>query len=121
MQKIKVAHDKLLAAGVIVDNEEFICIVLRGLPRDFTHFCSAIWTRSNPITYEQLAIMLQSEEQAMIEHTDSIPYSLAMFAPNCKSNSNSQNPSQNHGSGRGRGRNSSNQGRGGGRYNHNRG
>jgi len=93
--------------------------VLRELPRDFAHFCSTIRTRSDPITYEQLAIMLQSEEQAMIEHSDSIPHTLAMFASNCKSNSNSQNPSQNHGSGRGRGKNSSNRGRGGGRYNHN--
>ena len=121
LQKIKVARDKLLAARVIVDNEEFICIVLRGLPRDFAHFCSAIWTRSNLITYEQLAIILQSEEQTMIEHLDSIPHSLAMFASNSKSNSNSQNPSQNHGSGRARGINSSNRGRWGGRYNHNGG
>ena len=29
LQKIKIARDKLLAVGVIVDNEELICIVLR--------------------------------------------------------------------------------------------
>ena len=52
LQKIKVAFDKLLAVGVIVDNEELICIVLRGLSREFAHFCSAIRTRSDPITYE---------------------------------------------------------------------
>ena len=34
LQKIKVG-DKLLAVGVVVDNEEHICIVLRGLPKDF--------------------------------------------------------------------------------------
>ena len=93
LQKIKVARDKLLAIGVIVDNEELICIVLRGLPREFAHFCSAIRTRSDPITYEQLAIMLQSEEQAIMEHSNSIPHSLAMFASNSKPNSNSHNPS----------------------------
>ena len=52
LQKIKIARDKLLAVGVVVDNEELICIVLRGLPKDFAHFCSAIHTRSEPITYE---------------------------------------------------------------------
>ena len=61
LQKIKVAHNKLLAVRVIIDNEELICIVLKGLPREFAHFYS-IHTRSDPITYEQLAIMLQSEE-----------------------------------------------------------
>ena len=93
LQKIKVARDKLLAVGVVVDNEELICIVLKGLPRDFAHFCSAICTRSDPISYEQLAIMFQSKEQAIMEHTDSIPHSLAMFASNSKPNGNSQNRS----------------------------
>ena len=111
MQKIKIAHDKLLLVGVVVDNEKLLCIVLRGLPREFAHFCSAIRTRSGPITYEQLAIMLHSEEQAMAEHSDLVPHSLAMFASNGKANSSSKNQSQNHGSGRGRGRNNSNRGR----------
>ena len=121
LQKIKMARDKLLAVGVVVDNEELICIVLKGLPRDFAHFWYAIRTRSDPISYKQLAIMLQSKEQAIMEHTDSIPHSLAMFASNSKPNGNSQNPSQNHGSGRGRGRNNSYRGRGGGRFNSNGG
>ena len=98
LQKIKIARDKLLVVGVVVDNEELICIVLRGLPREFAHFCSAIWTRSDPITYEKLAIMLQSEEQAIAEHSDSVLHSLAMFASNSKAGSSSQNQSQNHGS-----------------------
>ena len=38
LQKIKIARDKLLIVGVVVDNEELICIVLRGLPREFAHF-----------------------------------------------------------------------------------
>ena len=104
LQKIKVARDKLLAVGVSIDNEELICIVLRGLPREFAHFFYAIHTRSDPITYEQLAIMLQSEEQAMTNHLDSISNSLAMFASNGKAGGNSSHQSQNHGSGRGRGR-----------------
>ena len=42
LQKIKITRDKLLAIGVIVDNEELICIVLRGLPREYAHLRSAI-------------------------------------------------------------------------------
>ena len=93
LQKIKIARDKLLAIGVIVDNEELICIVLRGLPKEFAHFCSAIRTRSEPITYKQLAIMLHSEKQAMMYNSDSFSHSLAMLASNSKSGSTSQNQS----------------------------
>ena len=104
----------------MVDNEELICIVLRGLPREYAHFCSAIRTRSDPISYEQFAIMLQSEEKAMTEHSDLVPNSLIMFASNSKSNSSHQNQSQSRGSGRGRGRNNFNTNRGrGGRFNTN--
>ena len=75
---------------MVVDNEELICIVLRGLPREFAHFCFAIRTRSDPISYEQLAIIRQSEEQAMTDHLDSVSHSLAMFASNGKVSSSTQ-------------------------------
>ena len=121
LQKIKIVRDKLLAVGVIIDNEELLCIVLRGLPREFAHFCSAIRTRSDPISYEQLSIMLHSEEQAMMDNSDSIPHSLAMFASNLKPNGNGSNSQSNmylnQGSARGRGRNNYNRGRGSRRSN----
>ena len=119
LQKIKIARDKLLVIGVVVDNEELICIVLRGLPKEFAHFCSTIRTRSDPISYEQLSIMLQSEEQAMMEVSNSIPHSLTMYASNSKPNGNGSNSQSNmylnQGSTKGRGRNNYNRGRGGGR------
>ena len=118
LQKIKVACDKLLVVRVPVDNEELICIVLKGLPREFAHLYSTIRTRSDPITYEQLAIMLQSEEQTMTNHLDSVSKSLAMFASNGKAGGNSSHQSQNHGSGRGIGRNNNPRGRSGGRINY---
>ncbi|KAL0015248.1 hypothetical protein SO802_002317 [Lithocarpus litseifolius] len=52
-ENIKIARDKLHAVGVIVDDEELICIVLRGLPKKFAHFYSAIGTRSDPIEVEE--------------------------------------------------------------------
>ena len=109
-----------------MDNEELIRIVLRGLPKDFAHFCSAIRTRSEPITYEQLSIMLQSEEQAMAENLDSFSHSLAMFASGNKGSISSHLQPHNHGgfnggSNRGGGRNNGNRGRGKGRFNNSHG
>lgn len=45
LQKIKVVRDKLLAIGVILD-EELFHIVIKGLPKDYSTFRSAIRTRS---------------------------------------------------------------------------
>ena len=88
------------------------------MPKDFAQFCSAIRTRSEPITYEQLLIILQSEEQGMAENLDSFSHSLAMFASgNRNSNSPQSQPHHHGGSNRGRGRNNGNRGRGGGRFN----
>ena len=46
LHRIKAARDRLLAVGVTVDNEELICMVLRGLPKEYAHFFSAIRTRN---------------------------------------------------------------------------
>jgi len=46
LQKIKVVRDKLLAVGVVVDDEELLHITHKGLPKDYNAFRSAIRTRS---------------------------------------------------------------------------
>ena len=46
LQKIKVVRDKLLAIGVIVDDEKLLHIVIKGLPKEYNVFRSAIRTRS---------------------------------------------------------------------------
>jgi len=92
------------------------------LPRELAHFFFAIHTRSDPITYEQLSIMLQSEEQAMEENSNDLSHSLAMYASSNKHSNNSQFQSHNNGgSNQGRGKNNTNRGRGGGRYTNNGG
>ena len=109
LQKIKIAQDKLLPVGVIVDNEELICIVLHGWPKEFPHFCSTICAKSDPITYEHLSIILQSEEQAMAENSNNFSHSLVMYASGNKHSNNSQFQSQNNGgSNQGRGKNNNN-------------
>ena len=46
LQKIKVVRDKLMAVGVILDDEELLHITTKGLPKDYNAFRSAIRTRS---------------------------------------------------------------------------
>jgi len=42
LQKIKVVRDKLLAVGVIVDDEELLHIAIKGIPENYNAFRSAI-------------------------------------------------------------------------------
>ena len=46
LQKIKIVRDKLLAVGVIVDDEELLHIAIKGLPKEYNAFRSAIRIRS---------------------------------------------------------------------------
>ena len=46
LQKIKVVKDKLLAVGITFDDEELLHIAIKGLPKEYNAFRSAIRTRS---------------------------------------------------------------------------
>ena len=65
LQKIKVVRDKLLAVGVIVDDEELLHITLNGLPKEYNAFRSAIRTRSTHVSFEDLSTMLNVEEESL--------------------------------------------------------
>ena len=65
LQKIKVVKDKLLAVGVIVDDEELLHITLKGLPKEYNAFRSAIRTRSTHVNFEDLSTMLNAEEESL--------------------------------------------------------
>uniref|UniRef100_A0A2N9FCI4 CCHC-type domain-containing protein n=1 Tax=Fagus sylvatica TaxID=28930 RepID=A0A2N9FCI4_FAGSY len=54
LQHIKAAQDSLSTVGVQTDNEELLHIILKGLPKEFASFCSAIKTRDDPISFEKL-------------------------------------------------------------------
>nr|POE53724.1 hypothetical protein CFP56_49290 [Quercus suber] len=115
LQKIKVVRDKLLAVGVIVDDEELLHIAIKGLPKEFNAFRSAIRTRSTQLGFDELSTLLNAEEESLndgLEVKDSI---FAMAAStNQKSNGNAYNHNQNRGRGRG---NFNNRGGRGGRSN----
>ena len=75
LQKIKVVRDKLLTVGVIVDDEELLYIAIKGLPKEYNAFSSAIRTRSTQFGFDELSTMLNVEEESLnegIEIKDSI-------------------------------------------------
>uniref|UniRef100_A0A2N9EYF6 Reverse transcriptase Ty1/copia-type domain-containing protein n=1 Tax=Fagus sylvatica TaxID=28930 RepID=A0A2N9EYF6_FAGSY len=90
-------------------NEELLHMVLKGLPKEFAPFASAIRTRNDTISFEKLLVLLQTEEQSITKASETLSNSaLAMFVSNnqkphtgfnggfndAKSLSNSQPPSQ---------------------------
>jgi hypothetical protein len=71
MQKIKECKDKLEAVGVFIEDEELLHIVLDGLPTEFYPFCSAMRTRNEPISFEELHVLMLAEEKSLNKNTDS--------------------------------------------------
>jgi hypothetical protein len=113
LQRIKTVRDKLSAVGVNSDHEELLHVILKGLPKEYAPFASAIRTRDGILSLEKLSVLLQTEEQSMQETNDPFSNSaLAMFvSPNKPSNG--YNANQGYNTNRGRGRNSFTRGRGG--------
>jgi hypothetical protein len=83
LQRIKATRDGLAVVGVQTDNEELLHIILKGLPKEFASFCSAIRTRDDPISFKKLFVLLQTEEHFMREFSE-INTAMAMFASNNK-------------------------------------
>jgi len=102
LQKIKVIRDKLLAVGVIVDDEELLHIAIKGLPREYNAFQSTVRTRSTQLGFDELSTMLNAEEESLNEGLDGKDSIFALAAlTNQKFNGNSYNHNQNRGRGRG--------------------
>ena len=67
LQKIKIVRDKLLAVGVVVDDEEQLHIAIKGLPKEYNAFKSAIRTRSAHLSFDELSTMMNAEEESLNE------------------------------------------------------
>ena len=70
LQKIKVVRDKLLVVGVAIDDVELLHITLKGLPKDFNAFRSAIRTRNTKLSFDELSAMLNAKEESLNEGLD---------------------------------------------------
>ena len=62
LQKIKVIRDKLIAIGILLDDEELLHVAIKGLPKEFNAFRSAIRTRSTKLSFDELTTLLNAEE-----------------------------------------------------------
>ena len=58
LQKVKNTRDKLIAVGILIDNEELLHIILKGLPREYSPFSSAIRTRNDLVSFEEIMVLL---------------------------------------------------------------
>ena len=67
MLKIKAVQDKLMAVGVLLDDEELFHIAIKGLSKEYNAFRSAIRTRSTQLSFDELTIMLNVEEESLNE------------------------------------------------------
>ena len=70
LQRIKVARDKLMAVGILVDEEELLHIALKGLSKDFNSFRPTIHTRSAQLTFDELNTLLTVEEESLTESVE---------------------------------------------------
>ena len=67
LQKIEVVKEKFLVVGVIVDDEELLHIAIKGLPKEYNAFRSAIRTSSTQLSFDELSTMLNAEEESLNE------------------------------------------------------
>ena len=115
LQKIKVIRDKLMAVGILLDDEELLHVAIKGLPKEFSAFRSAIRTRSAKLSFDELTTLLNAEEESLnegMEIKDSTFVMSVNTTPrfNNTGGYNSFNLSNNRG--RGRGNNARGRGRG---------
>ncbi|KAA8519410.1 hypothetical protein F0562_013666 [Nyssa sinensis] len=62
LDEIKQITDKLAATANLISDEEIVFVTLKGLPREYVSFKTAIRARETPITFEELSNLLLSEE-----------------------------------------------------------
>ena len=67
LQKIKAVRDKLMVVAVLLDDEENFHISIKGLSKEYNAFRSTIRTRSTQLSFDELTIMLNVEEESLNE------------------------------------------------------
>ena len=102
----------MLAVEVIVDDEELLHIAIKGLPKEYNAFRSAIRTRSTQLGFDELSTMLNAEKEFLNEGIK-VKHSIFALATSTNQKSNSNGFNQNHNRGRGRGNFNNRGGRGG--------
>ncbi|TYK23168.1 UBN2_3 domain-containing protein [Cucumis melo var. makuwa] len=69
IKKIKELKDKLANAATIVEDEDPVIYALNGLPSEYSAFRTSMQTRSQPVGFSDLHVLLKSEESAIEKQT----------------------------------------------------
>ncbi|KAA8544152.1 hypothetical protein F0562_022212 [Nyssa sinensis] len=62
LDEIKQIIDKLAATANLISDEEIVFVTLKGIPKEYVSFKTAIQARDTLITFEELSNLLLSEE-----------------------------------------------------------
>ena len=65
LQHIMEKRDKLAVVSIEIDDEEILHILLKGPPKEYLPFCSAMRTRNEPTNFDDLHIVLISKEYSI--------------------------------------------------------
>ena len=102
-QKIKQARDRLVAVSVFMDDEELLHIILNGLPSEYDSFSSAIRTRSDVLSVEELNVLLNAEERVIKKRSNTVDSASMAIAAKFQSQGFQQGRGGRHNNQRGRG------------------
>ena len=86
LQRIKEIRDYLGAAGVNFEDEDIVILALNGLPAEYNTFRCVIRGRENVIPLKEFRAQLLAEK-AILENSQSLPFSTTLFAKNQGSDS----------------------------------
>jgi hypothetical protein len=65
LQRIKESRDKLAAVGTLVDDEDLLHIVLKGLSSEYESFSTAMLTKSELVSFEELHVLMITQEELL--------------------------------------------------------
>ena len=116
LQRIKEARDKLSSVGVLIDDEEILHIILKGLPAEYHPFSASMRTKSDSVSFEELHALLSTEEE-LLKNIQELSKDTSLMAMTANKSTNSLPPNQVQPqyigqNNRGRGKNQFNRGRG---------
>lgn len=69
IRRIKEIKDKLADVSTVINEEDLLIYALNGLPTEFNTFRTAMRTRPQPVTFEELHVLLKSEESALAKQS----------------------------------------------------
>ena len=97
-----------MAVGVLLDDEELLHVAIKGLLKEFSAFRSTIRTRSTKLSFDELATLLNAEEESLNEGMEIEDSTFAMAVnttPRFNNIGGYNNHNQSHNSGKGRNNN----------------